>query len=500
MLTRRNLLRLAALAAAWPSLTWAQAKKAKPAPGTILVNDVHSQLNSARVFRIAAPESLEGVRSLLSGARREARPVCIAGARHAMGGQQFCADALMLDTRKLNRVLSFDSAAGLIEVEAGIQWPQLLAHLQSAQQGEVGAKWTFAQKQSGADRLTIGGSLSANIHGHGLAMPPFVNDIESFRMVDARGAVRICSRTENPELFRLAVGGFGLFGFVYSVTLRLVPRRKLQRQVEVRTIPGLAQLLQERISEGFTYGDFQFAVDPASADFLHRGLLSCYRPVDDALPLPSLQRELGESDMLEVLQLAHTAKADAFKRLAAFHLSTDGDIFWSGEHQMSPYPEDYHRSIDRKLDAPNKATEAITELCCEREALEGLVAEVREYARRENVNVVSAMVRLVEADTETFLSWAQKPYACLLLNIHIEHTTGGVIRGADALRRLVDIALRHRGGYVPTYHRYALQRQVQVAFPQLPDFIRLKRKYDPTEVYQSEWYRHYKRMFFPDLK
>jgi FAD/FMN-containing dehydrogenase len=331
-------------------------------------------------------------------------------------------------------------------------------------------------------------------------MPPFVNDIESFRLVDARGTVRTCSRSENAELFRLAVGGFGLFGFVYSVTLRLVPRRKLERSVEVRDIAGLVQTLDERVREGFTYGDFQLSVDETSEGFLRAGVLSCYRPVDDALPMPSLQRELGETDMLELFQLAHTNKAEAFKRLAGFHVPTDGELFWSGEHQMSPYPEGYHGALDRKLDAPNKATEAMTELCCERAALERFVGEVRDHARREHVNIVSAMVRLVEPDGETFLAWAQKPYACLTLHIHIEHTTGGVIRGADALRRLVDTALRNGGTYVPTYHRYALQRQVQVAFPQLPDFIRLKRKYDPGEVYQSEWYRHYKRMFFPESK
>ena len=40
--------------------------------------------------------------------------------------------------------------------------------------GPGGQAWAFAQKQTGADRLTIGGSLSANMHGRGLTMPPFV--------------------------------------------------------------------------------------------------------------------------------------------------------------------------------------------------------------------------------------------------------------------------------------------------------------------------------------
>ena len=64
-------------------------------------------------------------------------------------------------------------------------------------------------------------------------MPPFINDVESFRLVTSRGNLLNCSREENAELFRLAIGGYGLFGFIYSATLRLVPRRKLERVVEV---------------------------------------------------------------------------------------------------------------------------------------------------------------------------------------------------------------------------------------------------------------------------
>jgi hypothetical protein len=29
----------------------------------------------------------------------------------------------------------------------------------------------------------------------------------------------------------------------------------------------------------------------------------------------------------------------------------------------------------------------------------------------------------------------------------------------------------------------------------MPEFLRLKRRYDPDLRFQSEWYRHYARMF-----
>ena len=112
MFKRRDFLKAAALA--WPAAAFPQAaKKDKPPPG-ILVNDVHSQLNSARVWRIVQPESLEGIRAAMRAAQKEEKAICISGARHAMGGQQFLMDGLMIDTRRMNRVLGFDAEKGQI--------------------------------------------------------------------------------------------------------------------------------------------------------------------------------------------------------------------------------------------------------------------------------------------------------------------------------------------------------------------------------------------------
>ena len=492
MRNRRDFLRLAAAGAIWPAArVWAQ--KAKKPEG-ILVNDVHGQLSATWVNRIVQPESLDGVRSALKLAAADKRALCIAGGRHSMGSQAFATDGVLVDTRKLTKVLSFDGERGLIEVEAGMQWPQLLQALNYAQPGE--RKWAFNQKQTGADRLSLGGSLAANAHGRGLALPPIVGDVEAIKLLDARGRLLTCSRDENPELFRLAIGGYGLFGFIYSVTLRLVPRRLLERVVEVRTIEGLSRAFAERIGEGYLYGDFQYAIDEASPDFLRRGVFACYRPVEASRAIAPSQRELSERDWTELLYLAHANKSGAFKRYADYYLSTNGQLYWSDDQQMSIYPENYHRAIDQRMGAANRATEVITEIYCEREGLESFMAEVKAYALAQRTQIVYGTVRLIEQDRDSFLAWAKKPYACVIFNLHVERTSSAVIRASDAFRALIDIGLRHGGSYYPTYHRYALKRQVQAAFPQFEEFLKLKRKYDPAELFQSDWYRHYKKMFF----
>jgi FAD/FMN-containing dehydrogenase len=226
----------------------------EPEPESILVNDVHSQLNPTRVLGISQPGSLEDVQKLVRTARKDGRIISIAGGRHAMGGQQFGADTLLIDIRKMDRLLNLDRKRGILEVEAGIEWPELIdGYL--ALQSEDKETWGIAQKQTGADRFTIAGTIAANAHGRGLKMKPFVSDIESFVLVDAAGTARTCSRTEDPELFRLVHGGYGLFGVVSSVRLRLVPRKKVERVVEIQTVEGLMAAFEKRIADGFQYGD-----------------------------------------------------------------------------------------------------------------------------------------------------------------------------------------------------------------------------------------------------
>ena len=102
MIDRRDFLRIAGLTAASPGAgAWAR-------PTGVIVNDLHSQLNATRVHRVVEPDTLDAARGALLAAKRERRAVCIAGGRHAMGGQAFATDGVLIDIRKLDRVLGFE--------------------------------------------------------------------------------------------------------------------------------------------------------------------------------------------------------------------------------------------------------------------------------------------------------------------------------------------------------------------------------------------------------
>jgi FAD/FMN-containing dehydrogenase len=321
-----------------------------------------------------------------------------------------------------------------------------------------------------------------------------IDDVESFLLVDATGELRRCSRSENAELFRLAIGGYGLFGIVVQVTLRLSPRTKLRRDVEIIHIEDLMAAFETRIAGGYLYGDFQFSTDPASDGFLRRGVFACYRPVDPATPVAEDQHELGREDWLRLLHLGHTDRAKAFEVYSRHYLATSGQIYWSDSHQLGAYIDDYHKLLDRQLGATTPASEMITEIYVPRHQLADFMAAARQDFRRHDVDFIYGTIRLIERDRESFLAWAREAYACIVFNLHVPHSPAGVKKASADFRRLIDRGLERDGSFFLTYHRWAARSQVDAAYPQFNDFLHHKRHHDPAERFQSSWYRHHKAL------
>ena len=116
---------------------------------------------------------------------------------------------------------ALDERANILTVGSGAVWADILPYLDAHGR-------SVAVMQSN-NSFTVGGSLSVNCHGWQAGNGPFVTTVESFRLMTADGEVRTCSRGENAELFGLVAGGYGLFGVVLDVRLRVVPNVRYRR-------------------------------------------------------------------------------------------------------------------------------------------------------------------------------------------------------------------------------------------------------------------------------
>ena len=118
--------------------------------------------------------------------------------------------ALPFDPARLDRVLGVDARRGLVEVQSGASWKSLAAHLRP---GDARAR------EARTTRATIGESLACNAAGPDGR--PTVSHVECFTLVTPDGQLRRIDRIGSPSLFSLVIGGQGLFGALYSVTLRI---------------------------------------------------------------------------------------------------------------------------------------------------------------------------------------------------------------------------------------------------------------------------------------
>lgn len=462
-----------------------------------LVNDVHSQLNATRVTCVHAPRTVVELQDVVRRAARTGRTLTASGGRHAMGGQQFATDGDLLDLRGLDRVVSTDAERGLLRVEAGAMWPEIVTAAR-AMRAPDGTPWAIRQKQTGVDAVTLGGSISANAHGRGLSMQPIGDDVEDLDLVLPDGEIVRCSRSERPELFSLVVGGYGLFGVIAAATLRLRPLQRVRRRVDVLDLEDALAAILRRIDEGCVYGDFQFVIDADDPRFLTHGVLACYDPVaadanvesamtTEAAPAPA---ELSRDDWLALLGLAHVDKAEAFRRYAQHYLGTHGRVYDADTMQLATYVADYAELLQQAMPASGtRETLVIGEHYVPYARIGDFMRAAQRVLRERGTEVIYGTVRAIRRDTTSALPWATEDSACVIFNLRTPHTPEGERRTADTFRGLIDAATALGGSYFLTYHRHATTEQLLRAHPGLPAFAARKDEHDPAGRFTSDWWR-----------
>ncbi|MEP7156916.1 MAG: FAD-binding oxidoreductase [Betaproteobacteria bacterium] len=466
-----------------------------------ILNDIHSQLNATEVARIERPQSLDELKTVVFRARKYGSGISVAGGMHAMGGQQFSSGSTHIDMTALDRVLAVDPVRGLLHIEAGADWPKIIA---ASHQMEIspGRTWGIRQKQTGVDSVSLGGSISANAHGRGLLMQPIAADIENLTLLNAEGDTLFCSRAENAALFSLVIGGYGLFGLIYSATLRLSPRQRVKRVVDIIDLDDALNAVFRRAEEGCLYGDFQFVIDTQDEGFLRRGVFACYKPVEEketGEDARGATADLAPDTWLKLLKLAHDDKRTAFRLYSQHYLNTDGNHYWSDTMQLSTYIPSYADFLEstRSKDSPAtvKETLVIGEHYVPRERLLAFMEQARTVLRTMGTEVIYGTIRAILRDTDSFLPWAKGDFACVIFNLRTPHDEAGRRRTADTFRALIDAGNALGGSFFLTYHRYASADQVGMAYPQFREWLALKRQHDPQEIFTSDWYCHYRDAF-----
>ncbi len=451
-----------------------------PAAGNV---DDASRLNETRVAEVwpipaASADAEAQLAKLLERARAGHLPVAIAGARHSMGGHTIASNGIVVDMAAFNQ-LELESSNHILHAGSGARWHDVIAYL-----NRNGCSVEVMQSN---DDFSLGGSLSVNCHGWQADRPPIASTVESFRLMLADGQVVNCSRTENRELFSLALGGYGLFGIILDVRLRIVPNERYTLEREVITAAAYAETLRHRLSESNDIAMVYGRLRVTRENFLQDAILNVLRRQPTNGPVVSPLHGAANPRLSRTI-FRGSAGSDYGKRLR-----------WNAEKRLAPFLSSGVAERNDLLSEPaavfqnqsQDATDVLMESFVPPAQFEPLLAELREIVPRTGVDLLNITVRQVKRDDDTFLRYADQEMYSLVMLFDQARTPAGEAKMAGAARQIIGATLRHQGRYYLPYRLHATREQFTAAYPQAAAFFALKRKYDPAGLFQNRFFQQY---------
>ena len=104
---------------------------------------------------------------------------------------------------------------------------------------------------------------------------------------------------------------------------------------------------------------------------------------------------------------------------------------------------------------------------------------------------MNVTIRNILVDEDTFLRYADRDLFALVMLFNQPRTAAADDRLQALSRELIDAALACGGRYYLPYRLHASPEQFRAAYPQAEEFFRLKRQYDPEELFQNSFYVKY---------
>lgn len=185
---------------------------------------------------VVVPETVEEIQSIVETAKNSGKTILARGAGQSYGDEALNEGQIVINMKKINRIVEWDKSTGLLRVEAGTPYEDVLTHC-------LKDNWTLAIIP-GTRYVTMGGALANNIHGkNSYRLGNFGEWVQEFKIVLSSLEICTCSKKENSDIFFAAIGGAGLLGIFTEMTLQLVRIPSPYLSIKNSTASGLTELM-----------------------------------------------------------------------------------------------------------------------------------------------------------------------------------------------------------------------------------------------------------------
>ncbi|MER2999239.1 FAD-binding oxidoreductase [Pontibacter populi] len=442
-----------------------------------------SQLNLTKVDTIIKVPTQKAdienqLRQVLKYAHENDLKISIAGAQHSMGGHTMYPGGIVVNMLPYKH-MSLDTINNVLTIGSGALWEDAIKFLDN-----YGKSIAVMQAFSS---FSVGGSISVNGHGWQKDLPPISSSVLSFTLMNYKGDILRCSRTENPELFRLVLGGYGLFGIILDVKLKVVDNSALQfkyvRLSPEKYVEHYKKFVSANPNVDLVFGRLRIS----DKQFLEEATLNFFEKVN-ATPLP-IQQQHEKNTESKRLVFRSSVSSEYGKRLR-WDLETGmNKVSKNNVYSRNELLNDHVSLIENK---DTSSTDLLHEYFIPERNFKQFINEIKPILNTSKLDLLNITIRGVHKDNDSYMNYARENVFGFVLLFNQKKTKEQEDAMGILTKRLVDVAIRNDGTFYLPYRLHIDKETMRKAYPQTDAFFELKRKYDPKEMFSNKFYEHYK--------
>ncbi|MEN2399989.1 FAD-binding oxidoreductase [Flavobacterium sp. MC2016-06] len=442
-----------------------------------------SQLNLTKVDTILkVPKNKDSIvkqlQSILKYAQQNKLKIAVAGAQHSMGGHSIYPGGIEVNMIPYNH-MELDSAHNILTIGSGALWQDAIEYLDKYNKS-IAVMQAFSS-------FSIGGSMSVNGHGWQKDSPPISSSIISFTLMNYEGKILNCSRTENPELFKMVIGGYGLFGIILDVKLHVVDNTALRYKYVKLSAENYISNYKKYVSENpnveLAFGRLRIS----EKHFLQDATLNFFERVSDK-PF-HLQQQNKKNEETKRLVFRSTVGSEYGKRLRWDLESGMTEISRNDIFSRNELLNDHVSLIENK--DPN-STDILQEYFIPERNFNQFIKEMKPVLQKSNIDLINITIRGVYKDEDSFMNYARENVFGFVFLFNQKKTEKQESQMKILTNNMVDIAIKNNGTFYLPYRLHIDKEKMRKVYPQADAFFELKRKFDPQEIFNNNFYLHYK--------
>ncbi|WP_370399141.1 FAD-binding oxidoreductase [Sulfitobacter sp. JB4-11] len=416
------------------------------------------------------------IRAEMDAARQAGRPVNVSAARHSMGGQALPrgGHAITFD----NGMVEPDTANGTYRVHAGARWSEVIAALDP-----IG--YSPKVMQSNND-FGVAATFCVNAHGWPVPFGPMGTTVRSIDLITPDGTLATCSRSQNADLFRQTMGGYGLTGAIIALEVEMEKNTRLTPDFEEMPAEAFGAAFINALEDPqvtMAYG----RLNVGRADFFREALMITYRPTSDQDNLPAAP---GSGVMSKVARHVYRAQlGNERMKTVRWWFETDlGTTLGGGETTRNTLINEPVVTLD---DRDDTRTDILHEYFVPPERFGDFLTLCRRVIPGSFQEFLNVTLRFVNTDAESWLSYAPTPRIAAVMSFSQEMTARAEADMARMTREMVDGMIDIGGSYYLPYRPHPTVSQLERTYPRAAAFASAKRAMDPDLIFRNNLWDSY---------